>query len=365
MKRVIFVLSLIVALLIPTSARADSAIILTEQSHRQIDGKFIDDELATSLSYNGRLGQLIFAPPKGVRSWQIDAQLVDDVIAMTSDYQLLDGTKGIGKLTAQIWLAQLTSVTRSDAIYALPYGNASGYWINRLSPHNENYFLTVGATRLSNFFGRQIPSLPSYPSNSYFKLDQLTILAFTDAQTAIQSTASYMDPKELDNLHSRIASVFNPNLSRELRDFLDLDLATTTKFLRHQIRLAPGKFTVSSEHQKLPITVINDFPGPVKVNLIVDTLNGKVVAQSVPTQTVPGKSKIQVLIPVQVLTSGSSVLSVGFQSPQGNPLGDSVLYPLQLRVISPIATRITTGAALLLFISALIQSARRIRKRNK
>ena len=351
MKRAIFVLSLIAALLIPTSARADSAIILTEQSHRQIDGKFIDDELATSLSYNGRLGQLIFAPPKGVRSWQIDAQLVDDVIAMTSDYQLLDGTKGIGKITAQIWLAQLKSVTR--------------YWINRLSPHNENYFLTVGATRLSKFFGRQIPSLPSYPSNSYFKLDQLTILAFTDAQTAIQSTASYMDPKELDNLHSRIASVFNPNLSRELRDFLDLDLATTTKFLRHQIRLAPGKFTVSSEHQKLPITVINDFPGPVKVNLIVDTLNGKVVAQSVPTQTVPGKSKIQVLIPVQVLTSGSSVLSVGLQSPQGNPLGDSVLYPLQLRVISPIATRITTGAALLLFISALIQSARRIRKRNK
>ena len=365
MKKVIFIISLLASTFLPNIAHADSAIILTEQSHRQIDGKFIDDELATTLAYNGRLGQLVFSPPRGVRSWQIDAQLIDDVVAMTSDYQLLDGSKGIGKSTAQIWLAQLKAVTRGDAIYGLPYGNASGYWIQRLSPHNENYFLTVGAARLTKFFGRTIPALPSYPSNSYFKLDPLTIQVFEDAQSAIQATASYMDPKDLENLHSRIASVFNPNLSKELRDFLDLDLATTTRFLRHQIRLASGKFTVSSEHQKLPITIINDFPGSAKVDLIIDTLNGKVVAEAVPTQTVPGKSKIQVLIPVQVLTSGASVLSVGLKSSQGNPLGESVLYPLQLRVISPIATRITTGAAVLLFISALVQSARRIRKRNK
>ncbi|MEJ0014272.1 MAG: hypothetical protein WDN07_01350 [Actinomycetota bacterium] len=39
-------------------------------------------------------------------------------------------------------------------------------------------------------------------------------------------------------------------------------------------------------------------------------------------------------------------------------------YPLKLSVISPIATWFTTGAAILLFIAAGIQSIRRIRKRK-
>ena len=70
------------------------------------------------------------------------------------------------------------------------------------------------------------------------------------------------------------------------------------------------------------------------------------------------------MIPVEVLTSGSSTLSVSIQSMQGNQLGQTVLYPLQLRVISPVATWITTGAAVVLFFSAVVQSIRRIRKRK-
>ena len=364
MKKVLFVITLLISISVPQIAKADSVVVLSDQSHRQIDGKFFDDELATSLSYNGRLGQLVFAPPRGTRTWQIDAQLIDDVVAMTSDYQLLDGSKGIGKLTAQIWLSQLKSITGGSQIYALPYGNPSGYWIHRLSPHNESYFLTAGVSHLTNFFEREVQPLKAYPSNSYFKLDALTIQAFTDAQAEIQANASFMDPLALDNLHARIASVFNQNLSRELRDFLDLDLATTTRDLNHRIRLAPGRFTVSSSHQKLPITLINDFPASAKVKLSVAALNGKVVVSDVPDQVLPGKGKVQIMIPVEVLTSGSSTLSVSIQSMQGNQLGQTVLYPLQLRVISPVATWITTGAAVVLFFSAVVQSIRRIRKRK-
>ena len=48
------------------------AITISEPSHRQIDGAFIDDELTTLLSYEGRLGQLVFNPARGMRNWFID-----------------------------------------------------------------------------------------------------------------------------------------------------------------------------------------------------------------------------------------------------------------------------------------------------
>ena len=76
------------------------------------------------------------------------------------------------------------------------------------------------------------------------------------------------------------------------------------------------------------------------------------------------------MIPVEVVTSGESELSVSMYS-EGSQnsrkkalLGEEVIYPVTLKVISPIATWITTGGAIILFVSALIQSFRRIRKKR-
>ena len=82
-------------------------------------------------------------------------------------------------------------------------------------------------------------------------------------------------------------------------------------------------------------------------------------------QEVGGTSKIQVMIPVEVVTSGKSTLVVRIFSEKNKQLGNPVFYPVNLQVISPIATWITTGAAIVLFLSALIQSFRRIRKKRR
>jgi hypothetical protein len=74
---------------------------------------------------------------------------------------------------------------------------------------------------------------------------------------------------------------------------------------------------------------------------------------------------VQVMVPITVLTSGSSGLSVEMTTSRGNLVGDPIIYPLKLSVISPIATWFTTGAAIVLFLVATIQSARRIRRRKK
>jgi Family of unknown function (DUF6049) len=340
-------------------------IAVTEPSHRQLDGKFIDDDLADLISFNGRLGQLIYAPPRGYKTWLIDAQLVDDVSAMANGYKLVSGQDGTGKNAAALWLAQLKRIAIGQKVVAIPYGNPSRYWIHTLSPHNESYFLAVGAARLSKFFNRPVDAMSDYFDTAYFHLNATSIQAFNDAQSAINDSASYMDPQVLDDNHSRIAELFNSNLNKSARLILENDLETLANSIMHQIRLAPGRFTISSRKQNLPITVINDFPGKARVNLKITALNGKVVVGDVAPVDLSGKSKVQVLVPIQVLTSGNSSLAISLQSINSNMYGDEVIYPLTLRVINPIATWITTGAAIVLFISALIQSIRRIRKRGK
>ena len=366
MKRFYFVIcTLLVAIFTaPTASAADVSIYLTEPTHRQFDGIFIDDELASLLEYGGRLGQLVFNPPRGSRSWFIDPQLVGEVTAMASDYTIVGGEKGVGSEAAKDWLTQLTAITRGDRISALPFGNPSGYWISKLVAAKRNFYLQFGAKRLTALLNRQVSQLDIYPDNKAIKLDYLTLRTFKESQQTLDLNSPYMSQEEIDQFQSRSASVLHSGLKAGHRTMLSLDLISSTQELRDKVRLAPGRFTVTSTKQNLPITLINDFPNPVKVSIKIEALNGKVLVGSVPNQVVNGNSKIQVMIPVEVVTSGESELSVSIYSEKKSLLGEEVIYPVTLKVISPIATWITTGAAIILFVSALIQSFRRIRKKR-
>ncbi|MEN9736203.1 MAG: hypothetical protein RL129_913, partial [Actinomycetota bacterium] len=166
------------------------------------------------------------------------------------------------------------------------------------------------------------------------------------------------------NIHLRTAALFNQSLTNHDRNVLANDLMAKTREILYKIRLAPGKFTISSRKQELPITVINDFPNPAVLKLSIMGMNGRIQTPESMNVKLDGKSRVQVKIPVEVLSSGDSTLAVGIMNEQKAKLGEFVLYPLTLRVINPIATWITYVAALVLFASALIQSLRRIRKRR-
>ena len=362
-------LSIICALLItvmsaPTAGAVDAPIYITEPTHRQLDGVFIDDGLIPLLAYDGRLGQLVFNPARGNRSWFIDPQLIEEVTAMTSDYTVVGGQKGVGGVVAKNWLNQLTAITRGDRINAMPYGNPSGYWISKLAPAAKSFYLQYGAKRLTALLNRQVSQLEEYPDNRSFKLDYLTIRTFRESQSALKLNSMYMSVEEIEKFQGQSGSVLHSDLKVGQRTMLTLNLRSSTQKLTERIRLAPGRFTVTSKKQNLPITLINDFPNPVKASIKIEALNGKVLVGSVPKLAVNGNSKIQIMIPVEVVTSGASELSVSIYSEQNKLLGEEVIYPVTLKVISPIATWITTGGAIILFVSALIQSFRRIRRKR-
>lgn len=347
-------------------ANAESvAITISEPTHRQIDGVFIDDELTALLSYGGRLGQLVFNPTRGNRNWFIDPQLIEEVTAMTSDYVLIGGGKGVGGTVAKNWLNQLAAITRGDQISALPFGSPPSYWISKLSPDKSEFYRSFGAKRLTALLKRQVNQMPSYPNSTYQKLDNSSINAYKEAQRVLAMNSGYMTQEQVETFQGQSAAVLHPELTASTRTILALDLFSSALAISEKIRLAPGRFTVTTTKQNLPITLINDFTNPAKILLRVETLNGKVLVGKVPDQIVSGKSKIQVMIPVEVVTSGKSTLVVKIYSEKRKLLGNEVFYPVTLKVISPVATWITTGSAIVLFLSALVQSFRRIRKTRK
>lgn len=358
-----FVLALLV-LGAPIANAENVAITISEPTHRQFDGVFIDDELALLLSYEGRLGQLVFNPARGSRNWFIDPQLIEEVTAMTSDYLVIGGEKGVGGTVAKNWLNQLAAITRGDQISAMPFGSPSGYWISKLSPDKSEFYLSFGAKRLTALLKRQVNQLPSFSSSAYQKLDNSTINAYKEAQQVLAINSGFMTQEEIEIFQGKSASVLHPDLKVSTRTILALDLFSSALEITEKIRLAPGKFTVTTNKQNLPITLVNDFTKSAKISLRVETINGKVIVGNVPDQVVNGKSKIQVMIPVEVVTSGKSTLVVKIYSEKRKLLGNEMFYPVTLKVISPVATWITTGGAIVLFLSALIQSFRRIKKKR-
>jgi hypothetical protein len=363
MKKLIFLLALL--FMVPAPAQAANLITLTEPSHRQYDGKFFDDQLATSLMPSGKLGKSIYELPNGYRVWHIDPSLIDEVQAMAAGYKLVNGKDGLGQTIAKDWLARLIAVSRYDQVTAIAYGNPSGYWIHRLMPNYEKNYLQASGTKLGKFYGRQVYSPTSYESYNYFSLTSYQSLIITDAISSMKNLDKYLDVAGADAYKFRAAAMLNPDLNNHWRNLLTKDLAAESDIQNNKIRLAPGRFTISASKQDLPITVINDFPTPANLVLNISEMNGRIQAVNKISVKLDAKSRVQVKIPVEVFSSGDSSLSVGIADEKGKQIGDYVMYPISIRVISPVATWITYLAALILFFSALIQSIRRIRKRER
>jgi len=343
-------------------ASASPTVTLTEPTHRQINGQFIDDELAKSLQVDGRLGQIVFNPPLGVKRWVIDPALIEDVIAMSNGYTLTSGAQGVGVQPAKDWLNQLQVDLVGTKVVALAYANPSLYWMNQLSPHVINYVLTISKERLEAELGIPVQAPSGYSSHSEYAISSADIDSIKSDTASFSNTAPYIDPQTIDNYRLGLVRLLNPNLTGDRRSYLIRDYTAQAYAEIHLVHLSPGKFTVTSRHQNLPITLTNNFPTDMKITLRVISSNPKILISDIPAQTIPAKSKIQVMVPIEVLTSGASGFNVQVVASNGTVLGDELYYPLNLTVISPIATWFTTGAAILLFIAATIQSIRRIRR---
>jgi hypothetical protein len=365
-RLIFFVLTLIFIAPLSTlnPANAATPLLITEPTHRLFDGKFINDELAEKLLPSGELGKLVFSTANFGKSWLVDPATLAEITAMSNGYGVIDGSTPAGQEIAKAWLNQFNQITRSRPIAALIYGNPSKYWLDKLIPAEVEYLQAISKIKLEEYLGRAVDGAVSTTAEQQKLSNQIqNTFVFAIKQFNLMSTL--VDEKEFDLLKLRMTQLLNPSIeSRDLNPLYN-DFQTSLNETRNKLRISKSKFTVTSSKQELPITVINDFNSPVELKLTTRPLTSKVLVRPTDAIEIPASSKIQVLLPIEVVASGQTLLLAQLTNLENKPIGFPVNIALNLSVISPAATWITSGAAVILFAAAVIQSVRRFRKGQK
>lgn len=379
MKRLLFLVSLaFFALMVtpPVFAESSNVVLLSEPSHHGLDGVFFNDELTTALKPQGRLGKLVYVGPKFGRSWIIDVALIDEVIAMSDGYKVaqpLDKSKknakreilpGAGSSIAKAWLAALKTGVRLDPISVLPYGSVGTSWLKSAAPGELKFYIAESTARGTQFFGRYVTAVDNYPGQPQANIPRKVQDNYRLIRKRIFALSNVLPRDTIITYRLGISGLTNPSLTRSellaLSDIYSSDFAS----FENKLRLIVGRYRVTSEREKIPITLVNNFDVELKIKLVVTPLNGKVIAAPIPNLTLAPNSKLQVAIPIRVMASGSTNLLVQIKSEQGVLLKQPVKLPLSLSVISPITTWFTTGSAIILLLAGVVQSVRRVKRKR-
>ena len=357
------VLIFLSSFIIIPNTNAAQVVKISEPTHRLSDGVFFNDLLAQKLAPSGSLGQAVYLNSQSVNNWLVDPAPIDEIIAMSNGYGISDGTAPTGQEIAKSWLAQFTKVTRNKKITPITYGNPSSFWVNEIMPDQITYLDEISKFKLESFLSRPVEKSGGVEEERQrFNKASVSVLKYGQRQINLLSTL--LEKKQLEDNQLRLLKLLNPNLDEKL--FLDLlkDYDKSISTMRAKLNVKNTKFTVTSSKEELPITVVNDYDQVVKLKLSTRAMNSKVSVAQIEEIELEAKSKKQVLLPIEVFAAGDSRLLVQLTNLENKPVGYPVYIDLKLSVISPVATWITTAAAVLLFIAALVQSVRRVRRRS-
>ena len=339
------------------SARADQGreIFLLDIPHRDINGIFLDSSLNRSLLPTGKLGKLVFTPIDQPRSWLIDGALIEDVQTLSQS-----------NISAQNWLEALTVNSSQDPVFALPYGHPDITPLNKLAVKELSYYFEASRIILQKNLGREVQINHSINwSAGTSRIPTAAARAYLANRNALQLMRTLVPASQLNELRSKLAFLLTPGLSYTRQLLLAKQTSNAVNENTHKLRIVPGKYHLTSSKEKVPLTLVNDFPTPITVNLQLIPLNSRIQISDIHQVILEARSKTQILLPVSVIASGSTSVIAQFINSQGERINESVLLTLSASVITPAVAWFTTGAAILLFLAALTQSIRRIRRSRK
>ena len=365
MKRL---LTLFIFLLIPLApAEANTTITIAEPAHRNTEGVFIDNELATSISPEGRLGKLLFDRTSAVRSYLIDMATIEEIQDLTDGYSYIDELGEVVEVTefviADIWLNTLRSAVKGRSVLALPYGNPERAFLQSKAPGEYEFLKRTSAERLAAFLALEVRSVESLDLGGQSQ-DKARALS-NEYRRDLRILYSVAPAPELLALRLQLSELLNPSLSKASSERLYESLTKALAANKTKLRVARGNYTITAANYDLPVTVINDYSVPVSVALIARPTNSRIVVGAVPLVNVPANSQSQVEVPLRIIASGDTQIELKLRSPKGIQVGELEYIPLRLAVISPLTTWFTTGMAIILLLAAVIQSMRRVKKRKK
>lgn len=359
-KIVIALLALFSILSIPPATAATPVIRIVDIPHTNFDGTFRDNELVGELSPDGKLGKAVFAKNRSA-TWVIDAALIDEIIDMSDGYLYKEAPDVIGQQVAFAWLEQLRIATAGNPIVALPYGNPDSSLARKLSTRDLALYNKVAQIRLEEFFGRPVISQNGWGKGKS-RLSSGFQSLYERQQDLLAGLSKVVDVEEIATLQLRLGRILNPLLdSRDRAYFSYQGRDATTKVVK-KLRIVSGRFQLTSSKVEVPLTLVNDFETATVVSLSLTPMNSRVQVENVSGITIAPKSFVQISVPFTVIASGSTLVLAQFITPEGDRVGQTSRLNLSLTVIDSRVAWFTTGAAIFLFLGAIIQSVRRIRR---
>ena len=364
MKKFALATILLLSFSIPGAEAATPVIMITDKPHTGFDGKFRDNELATSLMPDGKLGKLVSSISNARETWVIDPALIEEVIDMSDGYSIKGKEDEAGQAAAANWLAQLKFSIGNSPVIALPYGNPDQSLVKRLAPSELNFYSTYAQEKLESQLGRSVTAENGWGKGSSGLPYQLQSL-YTSNRQALTGLSTITSSSEVRDLRARLALVMNSDLKRMDQSYLSYASVEAVKKVMAKLRVNPGRYRLTSDSVKLPVTLINDFDTPTVVSLSLMPSNSRMAITDVKKIELEANSRQQLSIEVDVFAPGTTTVIAQFVNSKGQPVGVESNLELNATIIDARVAWFTTAAAILLFIGAVTQSVRRIKRGRK
>ena len=316
---------------------------------------------ATDLLPEGRLGKIVFSPVRGARTWVIDPELIDEIVDMSDGYKVARKVEATGQDSAKKFIAQLSLISQRDRIVALPYGNPDPALAQRLAPSELRFYYSYGQIVLQGHLGRAVSSDHGFShGKSFASYPQRA--EYTKNRQAISRLLKVVPETQLNPIRARLAILLSPKLNKDDRKFFYYQAGLTVIETQNKLRISSGKYQLTSEKSKMPITLVNEFDAPITVHVQLIPMSYRVTVQNIADVTIEPRSRLQLSVPFTVLAPGPTTIIAQLADQKGDLVSIPAELTVNATIIDSKVTWFTTAAGILLLIAGIAQSVRRVRK---
>jgi hypothetical protein len=163
-------------------------------------------------------------------------------------------------------------------------------------------------------------------------------------------------------MRAQLGRLLSPTLDKDGRSYFSFSAKSAVEKEVNKLRINGGKYQVTTESAKLPVTIVNEFPFAVVVNVAMTPMNSRVVVDSFTGLNVAANSKKQLELNLKVIAPGETTIFAQITDSRGLAVVPQSILQINSTVIDKRVTWFTTGAAILLLLAAVAQSVRRVRR---
>ncbi len=344
-----------------SAATNGSLIIVTGPTHREMSGKFLDDSLIEDLTLGGKLAEVLIPSIKS-RTWLIDPSLVEEIIDMSDGYTVLPKVKGAGEKIATQFLIDLKYAIGEDPVYALPYGSPKISTRKKFSDVEFSQLQSVSSVRLARALDRAVTAgAPPEWEEPQKELSSVNISEYRNLRKQLALISQVSSDPIISETAIRLNSLLNPALAKKSSQYLAVSFTGSVNRIADNLRVLPGRYTLTSREEKLPVTIVNDFDSPAQVILTLKANNSRILSIEDRALYLEPNSRTQVLVPVTAIASGKVELHAQLETLRGRKYQEISTLAVTIAVISPIVTWVMAIAGVLLIGAAGTRIFRRLR----